>query len=70
MGTAGWSIPKAHAEAIAGEGTHLVRYASVMQCLEINSTFYRMHQQVTSERWGAWTPTFFLCVGDGEGGDS
>jgi uncharacterized protein YecE (DUF72 family) len=59
VGTAGWTIPRAHAEACAGEGSHLERYARAMNCVEINSTFYRPHQARTFERWAATTPANF-----------
>ena len=59
VGTAGWVVPKAHAGACVGEGSHLERYAGVMNCVEINSTFYRPHMARTFERWAAVTPEDF-----------
>jgi uncharacterized protein YecE (DUF72 family) len=59
IGTAGWTIPKQHAELAAGEGSHLERYARVMNCVEINSSFYRSHRAATWERWAASTPEDF-----------
>jgi uncharacterized protein YecE (DUF72 family) len=59
IGTAGWVVPKQYAQAVAAEGSHLERYASAMNCVEINSTFYRPHQAKTFERWAASTPEDF-----------
>lgn len=62
VGTAGWTIPKHHADAVAAEGSHLERYAGAMNCVEINSTFYRHHLARTFERWVATTPEDFRFV--------
>ena len=59
IGTAGWVVPKQYAHAVAAEGSHLERYAGAMNCVEINSTFYRPHQAKTFERWAASTPEDF-----------
>jgi uncharacterized protein YecE (DUF72 family) len=59
VGTAGWVVPKAHGHAVATEGSHLERYAGVMNGVEINSTFYRPHLARTFERWVATTPDDF-----------
>lgn len=59
VGTAGWSIPRALAAAFAGDGTHLARYARVLPCAEINSSFYRPHAYKTYQRWAALTPDGF-----------
>jgi uncharacterized protein YecE (DUF72 family) len=59
IGTAGWSIPRASAARFAGEGTHLERYARVLGCAEINSSFYRPHAASTYARWAASTPPDF-----------
>jgi uncharacterized protein YecE (DUF72 family) len=53
IGTAGWSIPAAHAHAFVTEGAHLARYAAVMNAVEINSSFHRPHRPKTYERWRA-----------------
>ncbi|MES1982344.1 MAG: DUF72 domain-containing protein [Pseudomonadota bacterium] len=58
-GTAGWSIPRAVTAQFPGSGTHLERYAQVLPCAEINSSFYRPHAQATYARWAASTPTGF-----------
>jgi uncharacterized protein YecE (DUF72 family) len=59
IGTAGWVIPKQHAELAASEGSHLERYARVLNCVEINSSFYRSHRVATWARWAASTPENF-----------
>jgi uncharacterized protein YecE (DUF72 family) len=59
IGTAGWSIPKACADAFGGGGTHLQRYARVLPAVEINSSFYRPHKPDTYARWAASVPAGF-----------
>jgi len=59
IGTAGWSIPRAVAAAFPGEGTHLQRYARVLPCAEINSSFHRPHAPAVYARWAASTPGQF-----------
>jgi uncharacterized protein YecE (DUF72 family) len=59
VGTAGWSIPRASAQRFQGDGTHLQRYAHVLHCVEINSSFYRPHASATYARWAASTPPGF-----------
>jgi|SRR6478672_4216827 len=59
IGTAGWSIPTAVADRFAGEGSHLERYARVMNAAEINTSFHRPHKRTTYERWAASTPDGF-----------
>lgn len=59
IGTAGWAISSRYAEAFPGAGTHLRRYALQMNCVEINSSFYRPHMRKTYERWAASTPRGF-----------
>jgi uncharacterized protein YecE (DUF72 family) len=59
VGTAGWSIPRPSANALPGDGTHLERYARVLNCAEINSSFYRSHSARTYAGWGAQTPRTF-----------
>ena len=41
------------------EGTHLQRYARVLPCAEINSSFHRPHAHETYARWAASTPPGF-----------
>src|SRR5919106_6889056 len=59
IGTAGWSIPKEHAAPFPATGSHLERYASVFNAVEINSSFYRPHRPATYERWAASVPEGF-----------
>jgi uncharacterized protein YecE (DUF72 family) len=40
-------------------GTHLARYARVLDCVEINSSFYRSHRAETYRRWAGTTPPQF-----------
>lgn len=59
IGTAGWSIPKAHAAEFAGAGSHLQRYAARFPAVEINSSFYRSHKPQTYARWATSVPSTF-----------
>ncbi len=59
IGTAGWSIPRAVAAEFPGEGSHLARYARVLQGAEINTSFYRSHRPEVYAKWAAQTPPGF-----------
>lgn len=59
IGTAGWSIPRDAQAALAGEGSHLNRYAGVLTCAEINTSFYRSHREQVYRRWAEQTPDGF-----------
>jgi len=59
IGTAGWSIPRMHGAACPGEGTHLQRYARVLNAAEINSSFHRPHAATTYEKWARCAPRDF-----------
>lgn len=59
VGTAGWSIPRRHADAIPGSGSHLQRYATCLPGVEINSSFHRPHRPATYARWAASVPPGF-----------
>jgi uncharacterized protein YecE (DUF72 family) len=59
IGTAAWSIPKDQAAAFPATGSHLERYGTVFNAVEINSSFYRPHRTVTYERWAASVPEDF-----------
>src|SRR3954468_23310589 len=59
IGTAGWNIRREHAHRFSNEGTHLERYASRFNAVEINSCFYRPHRLATYERWAASVPERF-----------
>lgn len=59
VGCAGWTIPARHAALFPAQGTHLQRYASRFNCVEINSSFYRPHQATTYRRWADSVPPGF-----------
>jgi uncharacterized protein YecE (DUF72 family) len=59
IGCAGWSIPAFHASRFPADGSHLVRYASLFNAVEINSSFYRSHQKQTYRKWAATAPDHF-----------
>jgi uncharacterized protein YecE (DUF72 family) len=63
IGTAAWTLPKQHAHHFAlaedQSASHLTRYASRLNCVEINSSFHRPHQRKTWQRWAATTPDNF-----------
>ena len=59
IGTAGWSIPRAAAGEFPGLGTHLERYARVLNSAEINSSFHRPHARAVYEKWASITPEGF-----------
>ena len=59
IGCAGWSIPRDSTGEFPPEGTHLVRYSRVFNCVEINSSFYRDHKLSTWERWRESVPADF-----------
>jgi uncharacterized protein YecE (DUF72 family) len=59
VGTAGWNIPPSQKEFFPPEGTHLTRYAQVLNGVEINSAFYREHKPETYMKWAQSTPENF-----------
>ncbi|MFO1207091.1 MAG: DUF72 domain-containing protein [Burkholderiales bacterium] len=59
VGTAGWAIPRHTANGAPGDGTHLQRYARVLSCAEINSSFHRPHRPAVYAKWAAATPPEF-----------
>ncbi len=59
IGCAGTGIPRAVAADFPGAGSHLERYARVLTCAEINTSFYRPHQPSTYARWAASVPDAF-----------
>ena len=59
IGTAGWCIPRASAHRFESDGTHLHRYARLLRCAEINSSFHRPHSPATYAKWAASTPPGF-----------
>lgn len=59
IGTAGWSLRKEVTGNFPSVGTHLQRYARRLDCVEINSSFYRPHRRATYARWRESTPDSF-----------
>ncbi|HEX2543081.1 MAG TPA: DUF72 domain-containing protein [Caldimonas sp.] len=59
IGTAGWALSSETAAAFPGEGRHIERYARVLDCAEINSSFHRSHRIEIYRRWAAQTPPSF-----------
>jgi uncharacterized protein YecE (DUF72 family) len=59
IGSAGWNIPRAHRDRFAREGSQLRRYASRLNAVEINSSFYRPHAAAVYERWASSVPAEF-----------
>jgi uncharacterized protein YecE (DUF72 family) len=59
IGTAGWTIPRLSVSSFPTEGSHLERYARALNCVEVNSTFYRPPQTKTLLRWAASVPAGF-----------
>jgi uncharacterized protein YecE (DUF72 family) len=59
IGTAGWTISRDAAPEFPGSGRHVERYAQVLPCAEINSSFRRSHRPAIYERWAAQTPSGF-----------
>jgi uncharacterized protein YecE (DUF72 family) len=59
VGLAGWSNPPSKKSLRPPDQPHLSFYAEHFSCVEINSSFYRSHQQATYSRWNAETPEDF-----------
>ena len=59
IGTAGWSIPADLREAFGDGESTLARYASRLDCVEINSSFHRRHRAATWQRWADSVPADF-----------
>ncbi|MFN7953514.1 MAG: DUF72 domain-containing protein [bacterium] len=59
VGVAGWAIPSPVKERFGAEGSALERYATSLTAVEINTTFYRMHEPATFARWAASVPKHF-----------
>jgi uncharacterized protein YecE (DUF72 family) len=59
IGIAGWSIRKEQAQLFGIDGTHLQRYATRFEAVEINSSFYKSHKRETYEKWAASVPPKF-----------
>lgn len=59
VGCAGWSLPKEYLDLFPIEGTHLARYATRFNAVEINSSFYKPHRPTTYARWAESVPPDF-----------
>lgn len=59
VGCAGWSLPRAEMAEFPEAGSHLERYASRFEAVEINSSFHRPHRPATYARWSASVPPSF-----------
>ena len=59
VGVAGWAIRKEQSDWFHADGTHLERYASRFNAVEINSSFYKPHRRETYEKWAASVPAAF-----------
>ncbi len=59
IGCAGWSIPTRAAHLFGAGDSHLERYATRFNVVEINSSFYRPHQAKTYSRWADTVPSGF-----------
>lgn len=60
IGCAGWSISREHSGYFGDGDSALARYATRFNAVEINSSFYRPHQQKTYARWAETVPNDFL----------
>jgi uncharacterized protein YecE (DUF72 family) len=59
VGTAAWSIGRDVADRFPADGASLSRYAAVLNGVEINSSFYRIHKPDTWRRWADSVPGGF-----------
>jgi uncharacterized protein YecE (DUF72 family) len=59
VGTSGWSLARSVAPGSSPNLSGLERYAEYFNCVELNSTFYRLPRPATLERWRDSTPPGF-----------
>jgi uncharacterized protein YecE (DUF72 family) len=59
IGCAGWSLPRLEQAEFPEAGSHLARYASRFDAVEINSSFHRPHRPATYARWRDSVPESF-----------
>jgi uncharacterized protein YecE (DUF72 family) len=59
IGTAAWNLPKVFADPFGSEGTHLQRYARLLNGVEINTSFYRDHKPASYKKWAESVPEGF-----------
>ncbi len=60
IGIAGWSLRREQAERFGAGASHLARYATRFNAVEINSSFYRPHKAAAYARWAGATPDGFV----------
>lgn len=56
---AGWSISAVHRDRFGPGTSVLARYATRLDGVEINSSFYRPHRRATYARWAGTVPAHF-----------
>lgn len=59
VGTAGWATPRTVRDRFPAAGSGLGRYAGRFDCVEINTTFYRLHRASTYLGWAEGAPDGF-----------
>jgi len=59
IGTAGWALRQEHKALFREGASHLARYATRLNAVEVNSSFYRPHRAATYARWARETPDGF-----------
>ena len=59
VGIAGWALRREHQPMFDEGASHLARYATRFNAVEINSSFYRRHRAATYARWAASVPETF-----------
>jgi uncharacterized protein YecE (DUF72 family) len=59
IGCAGWSISSQHAHLFGDGDSHLARYATRFDAVEINSSFYGSHSAKTYAHWASSAPRGF-----------
>lgn len=53
VGIAGWALRREHQPMFDEGASHLARYATRFNAVEINSSFYRRHRAATYARWAS-----------------
>lgn len=63
IGCAGWSLPRDVQDRFGPGDSHLARYATRLNAVEINSSFHRPHKRSLYEKWAAAVPAdFAFCA--------
>lgn len=60
IGCAGWGLSSTNKHLFPQLASHLESYAAVLPCVEINTSFYRLHRPDTYARWRDSVPETFL----------